>query len=58
MGKTRKKERTDELNHRAPAIIVEETYWIDIDHAPFVKKRNRKRLNDCFGPRKKTHRAL
>ena len=45
--------RKDPLKHCAPAIIVEETYWIDIDHAPVVKKRNPKRLNDCFGPRKK-----
>lgn len=53
MGKTRRKERIDELNHRPPAIIVEETYWIDVDYDCVSKIRNPRRLNERFGPKRK-----
>lgn len=52
MGKTRKK-RIDELDHRPPAILVEQTFYLDEDCDVLSKIRNPKRLNERFGPKRK-----
>ena len=55
MGKTKKKDRFDPLDPKGkkghPAIICEETYWIDLDADVCNKLRNPKRLNARFKPR-------
>lgn len=55
MGRTKKKERIDPLEaHRSPAILVEQTFYLDEDCDVLSKLRNPKRLNERFRPRKRS----
>lgn len=45
--------RRDPLNHRAPSILVEETYYLDICADMCSPIRDPKRLNERFGPKVK-----